>query len=328
MCAEPQIFFKVFFPYFLLPQAPTAESLSCAPSRGRCRRRARAAGEVRRGPGRAGPGRWLAAGCQTVAERAWGCVAGLALRWRCALASRPPPLTLPLPWLPFPPSLSPVEVEATLLVLRPSGAAPPSRPLPPPPAAAAGASVPAVPHSQQQQAQQPRPGGPQRLPPTSWNALSALAGGTAKSGAGARQAQQAQQAGEGVAAAAARAPPGFNFFQGGAQRGQQAQQATAAQQQAQPAQPGRQPPVPVARAGPPAAAAPPQQAQQAQRPSQQAQQAQQGAKLSVGDYLADSLTAQSLDLPPAVSWRIPGFCMDSRGFPGCPAASLLGRCCA
>ncbi|PRW61363.1 domain-containing 2 [Chlorella sorokiniana] len=204
-----------------------------------------------------------------------------------------------------------VHVEVTLLVLRggdgqlPPGSAVVRRPVQ---QFGVGPAVPAPPRQPQQ---------PQKLPSSTWNMLSAMAGGApagskaAAAAAGAvaapaedKEAQQPQQQPQ-------RSIP--NFFGGG--RKQQAEQGGAEEQQQAPspaaAKGGTATPSAV-----PAAAAQQQQRVAVQRPGQQGQPAPAAApaatkqpteeqrRMTVGDYLVNSLTAQSLDLPPAAAqWR-------------------------
>lgn len=179
---------------------------------------------------------------------------------------------------------STVQVEATLLVLR--GPNPPG-----PNAPAAAVATPAS-----RQAQAPAQAGqvgaptaaPQAPPPrqqalqqgrlssSTWSMLSAMAGGAAG-----RAAPPTSRPAPAAAAPAQAAPA--------------QQQAVPAQSQAAPA-----PASPLRGAAPRGAAAPPAAA--ASRPAPSSAPSPQAAeRVPVSDYLADSLTAQSLDLPPVVS---------------------------
>ena len=179
---------------------------------------------------------------------------------------------------------------------------------------------------------------PQRLPASTWNALSALAGGSASTTrnggvvrGGATPASPPATSPTGPASPAGKGggkkgPPGgpnpAGDFARQSQQGQQPQHAqqppqrAEQQQQQQPAskedisRPGS-PGYNFFQGTPPTAPPRPQQAQQQQaqqrqpprpQPADQAQQPSpaQQPRVTVGDYLADSLTAQSLDLPPAV----------------------------
>lgn len=213
-----------------------------------------------------------------------------------------------------------VQVEVTLLVLRGGdgqasvGGAVVRRPMQ---QFGVGPAVPAPPRQPQQ---------PQKLPASSWNMLSAMAGGAP---AGSKAAASAAAAAAAAATAGAAAPPAEakeaqqvqqaqqpqqpqrsipNFFGGG--RKQQAEQGGAAEQQqaaAQAAAKGgsaspapavqqQQPRVPVQRAA--------RQGQPAPAAAPAGQPAEEQRRMTVGDYLVNSLTAQSLDLPPAAAqWR-------------------------
>ena len=202
-----------------------------------------------------------------------------------------------------------VRVEVTLLVLRSAdgqaaGAAGAARRALPQQQFGVGPAVPPPPR---------QPPQPQKLPASSWNMLSAMAGGTAassKAAAPPAEQKQAQQAHH-----AQRSIP--NFFGGG--RKQQAEQSSGEKQQ-QAEAPAEAP----ARSPSPPPAAAQQQRVPVQRPQRQVpaaaaapagQPAGEKRRMTVGDYLVNSLTAQSLDLPPAVS-----------GTAGCPA--LLGSASA
>ena len=159
-----------------------------------------------------------------------------------------------------------------------------------------------------------------RLPASSWNMLSALAGGSTKRGGVLGSSldepeQQAEQQGR---------TPAPSPAQGAAARRQAPPPATPPRP---PEQQGPAPPVPArspfqgsaptaagrpagTEARPPAARVPvqrpgqqqPQQQERAVQPAPEQQHHQQ--RVTVGDYLVDSLTAQSLDLPPAAArWR-------------------------
>ncbi|GAB4813227.1 hypothetical protein N2152v2_000273 [Parachlorella kessleri] len=250
-----------------------------------------------------------------------------------------------------------VEVEATLLVLRHCG--PPTTTAAAP--AASAVEVPGNPDrgpaqntlpapgitagSAQQQQQQRHgrpptqlPPQPQRLPASTWNALSALAGGSAAT---------ARSGGVVKAGATPVSPPtgsptgpGTPAVKGGARKGplgssapaessprqsqqeqqqprhaqqppqrgpQQQQQPASKEDSSRPGSPGSN----FFQGNPPPAQSRPQQAQQRQpqrqqraEPAQQPPSPAQQPRVTVGDYLADSLTAQSLDLPPAAArWR-------------------------
>lgn len=205
-----------------------------------------------------------------------------------------------------------VQVEVTLLVLRsPEGQAAEGaagvarRPLLKQPQFGVGPSVPQPPR-------QP-PAAPQRLPASSWNMLSAMAGGAvaASSKAAAPGGQQAEaEDAKQQQQQSTRSMP--NFFGGGRSQQQGTAEAAAPQPAAAPAAKGSMPAppekqqqqqqrVPVQRAE----RQPEPAAQSAAQPAAPAAPAggAEGRRVTVGDYLVNSLTAQSLDLPPAVSGR-------------------------
>lgn len=206
-----------------------------------------------------------------------------------------------------------VEVEVTLLVLRlPDGQRGAAGSMPRPSVQQQRFGVgPSVPLPLRQQKPQP-----QRLPASSWNMLSAMAGGASSSASKAAMSTPAEPAdlpaASAGAASAGRQPAMHpaslqqqprdipNFF-GGSRRQQQQQQkpAEAPPQQQAPARaagsavhqhaPLQEPGIGVQVAQPPGVS------------SQQQQSQEQHKRMTVGDYLVNSLTAQSLDLPPAVS---------------------------
>ena len=204
-----------------------------------------------------------------------------------------------------------VQVEATLLVLRtPAEGRQAAR--------AAAASTPGKgPHMQQYGVgpamplpprEQPPPA--QRLPASSWNMLSAMAGGSVAA----------------PASTSKPAPPGLqqeppltegkqgrslpNFFGGGGGAQQQtpvqsekpAASSSAAQQEQRQQRVPVQRPGSLKRAATAATAAAPQPDLAEQQDVSQLPMEQQRLT-TVGDYLVNSLTAQSLDLPPAVRHR-------------------------
>lgn len=205
-----------------------------------------------------------------------------------------------------------VQVEVTLLVLRPpegGGGGAPRAAVQQPPAFRVGPAVPAPPRT--------APPQPQRLPASTWKQLSAMAGGAAGGKAGAAPAAPNGAAPAAAAAAAKQQPQAPqqpqrampNFFGGGTPRARPQSPASAPQQQ--PAAAAAAPPAPAAalqpqvqqRAAPapaPAAAAAPKAAAAAAAAAED-----QERRVTVGEYLSDSMTAQSLDLPPAVSAGVP-----------------------
>lgn len=200
-----------------------------------------------------------------------------------------------------------VQVEVTLLVLRPpeggEGAAPRAAAAMQQPAFRVGPAVPAPPR--------PAPQQPQRLPSSTWQQLSAMAGGAAGKAAAAPAEAKGKQQAQQKPQQAQRILPNF-FGGGGARQRQEPPPQTPAQKAAPPPAPQQQPaaaaqPAPAAAAAPP----PPQVQPQAQvqpqpsastpaAPAAAAAAGDQERRVTVGEYLADSLTAQSLDLPPAV----------------------------
>ena len=226
-----------------------------------------------------------------------------------------------------------VYVEATLLVLRKpgseraqggagAGAAAAGRQLAGGLAAAAAAPPPVS--APQPQDGVPAPAGGHRLPASSWNMLSALAGGGAARGGRGSSADDDAVHGEREVAPAVpapapqqqRPPPNMRSpFMGTVATSPSASDSAVAAPGA-PLQPQAR--VPVQRLARPAAAAaarapaaapePPAQQQpppmQQQQQQQQQPQAQAQQRVTVAEYLVDSLSAQSLDLPPAAArWR-------------------------
>jgi hypothetical protein len=175
-----------------------------------------------------------------------------------------------------------LAVEATLLVLR--GGAERGQLAAPLPAGAAAwrtaarqqrAPGPGGPPRQQLQQQQQQQRARQRLPASSWGLLSAMAGGTPAATPAASSKPPAGAAAAAAAPTAARGDP-----------------AAAAAGRVQVARPER-----LQRLnGQPAGGSSP-------GPQQQAEEQQQGSAQASGDALLAALTAQSLDLPPAVSRR-------------------------
>ncbi|KAK9846543.1 hypothetical protein WJX81_006281 [Elliptochloris bilobata] len=167
-----------------------------------------------------------------------------------------------------------LRVEASLMVLHNPAAAPPE-------AAAPTDRMGATPGATRLAAGPPPPPRVQRLPASSWNAMSALAGGApqrhAYAPAPARQPTPPAQPPLAPSSHASPLPAAL---------------AARPQPQPQPSQPawaGQQP----ARAPSPDSAMQPNLAHE-----------RRGAGVSVGGYLTDALTAQSLDLPPAAAqWR-------------------------
>lgn len=197
---------------------------------------------------------------------------------------------------------------------------------------------PALPQPPRQQ-----PAAPQRLPASSWNMLSAMAGGAAgnsgKAAAAPGSQQEGAQRGEQPGEAAqgqqpARSIP--NFFGGGGKprpQQEQQQQAGAASQPQAPAPAASsssaakpaaaQQRVPVQRAARAPQAAPRPAAADAAAPAEP-----QERRMTVGDQLVNSLTAQSLDLPPAVSpLACPRFARRGSFSHGCCRAPRNGRAC-
>lgn len=191
---------------------------------------------------------------------------------------------------------SALSVEATLLVLRsPTGAKPAAEsshaavrtPLPTVGQQAAGQTRESKP--------QPPPktaGGSGRLPSTSWSMLSAMAGG-AKRGAAQPQLPAPSSPQTAPTPAAASHAPAPATVPTPPAKQEQALPPAPPGSPLQGAVPKPPPPVPVARAS-----APPQP--QLAQPAAKPQPERAPERVTVGDYLADSLTAQSLDLPPAV----------------------------
>lgn len=206
-----------------------------------------------------------------------------------------------------------VEVEVMLLVLRlPDGQRGTAGSMPCPSVQQQRFGVgPSVPLPLRQQKPQP-----QRLPASSWNMLSAIAGGASSSASKAAMSTPAEPADLPAASAGAASagrqpamhpaslqqqPRDIPNFWGGSRRQQQQQQkpAEAPPQQLAPARaagsavhqhaPLQEPGIRVQVAQPPGVS------------SQQQQSQEQHKRMTVGDYLVNSLTAQSLDLPPAVS---------------------------